>query len=74
VQGYAADIQIPSYGNPYLVARVLKRCHDMGKLEYDQLIFEFGSWVHISFDPRMRGQALTYKRGDKHARLGIIDD
>jgi hypothetical protein len=28
-------------------------------LTYDQLIHEHGTWVHISFDPRSRGQKLT---------------
>ena len=29
-----------------------------GTIRFDQLIQE-GTWVHISFDPQMRGQALT---------------
>ena len=74
VLGYAADIQIPACGTPAQVARILAKAHERGEIEYDQLIFEFGSWVHISFDPRMRCQNLTYKHGDKHARLGIIVD
>jgi hypothetical protein len=27
-------------------------------IAFDQIILE-GSWVHVSFDPRLRGQVLT---------------
>lgn len=29
--------------------------------DVDQLIHEYGQWVHISFDPRRRGEKLTAK-------------
>ena len=28
-------------------------------LDFDQIIYEYGQWVHISFDPAMRKQVLT---------------
>jgi len=31
-------------------------------IKFDQLIEE-GTWTHISFDPRMRGQVLTMRNG-----------
>ena len=55
VQGYAADFVCPAYGDITAV------CHAImdSTIEYDQLIHEFGSWIHISADPQMRNQRLT---------------
>jgi hypothetical protein len=39
-------------------------------LKFDQLIYE-KTWVHISFDPRMRGNILTLKGKGKYAK-GIV--
>ncbi len=52
--GYAIDFLHPSL-TPYEVCRQLLA----SGIAYDQLIHEFGSWTHISFDPQMRRQALT---------------
>lgn len=50
----AVDFNCYTFGTP------LKVCHAIAKspLLFDQLIEE-GTWVHISFDPRMRGLILT---------------
>lgn len=52
--GFAADIIAPLAGAPLEVARKLR---DSG-IAFDQLIHE-GTWVHLSFAPRMRRQVLT---------------
>lgn len=43
-------------------------------LEYDQLIYEFGSWIHVGYSPRMRNQELTaVKRSGKTVYLpGLV--
>lgn len=56
--GQAADIICPGFGGPAEVAAALR---DSG-IEYDQLILEFGRWVHISFAPNPRRQALIIDR------------
>lgn len=53
--GEAVDFICPRFGNPTEVAVALR---DSG-IEYDQLILEFRRWVHISFGPRRRHEALT---------------
>lgn len=73
LSGYAVDFTIPSYGHPAQIARILEAAHARGEIEYDQLIYEYQSWVHISFDPRMRGQVLTYRYGHSGALPGIIE-
>lgn len=64
--GYAVDFICPSYGTPFEVAR---RLAGESSLHFDQLIYE-QTWVHISFDPRMRHQLLTYQGGSY--RPGIV--
>lgn len=54
VQGYAADFICPGYGTPLQVARAIAG----SGISFDQVIQE-GTWCHVSFDPRMRHQALT---------------
>ena len=53
--GEAADFTAPRFGTPAEIAAALV---DSG-VAYDQLILEFGRWVHISFSGSPRHQALT---------------
>lgn len=63
--GYAVDFT--AYGHtPLTVANTLAKSN----LKFDQLIYE-KTWVHISFDPRMRGELLTLKSKGKYVK-GII--
>lgn len=54
-EGWAVDITCSDYGTPKSVCEAIAS----SGLKFDQLIQEFGSWCHISFDPRMRQQVLT---------------
>lgn len=65
--GWAADITCPGYGTPYRVAAKLADCG----LKFDQVIYEYGSWVHISFDPRMRQQVLTIDKSGTRSGLHL---
>lgn len=58
VDGDACDFKAPAFGRPIQI------CHALVKagLKFDQLIEE-GTWVHISFGPRMRQQVLTMRGG-----------
>lgn len=53
-KGEAADLIIPGM-EVAEVAMLIRRMN----LPYDQLIDEFGQWVHVSFSPRNRRQFLT---------------
>ena len=55
--GEAADITIPGLTNDQIVEAIRK-----AKLPYDQLIEEFGSWVHVSYGPRNRRQVLRARK------------
>ena len=63
--GYAVDFT--AYGHtPLTISNILSKSN----LKFDQLIYEH-TWVHISFDPRMRGNLLTLKGKGKYVK-GIV--
>jgi hypothetical protein len=60
--GLACDFSCPSFGTPLAICQKLKP--HMESLGIDQLIHEFGSWVHLGLsdhEPRM--MALTIDNG-----------
>lgn len=63
--GYAVDFICPGFGTPFQIAGKILA----SKIKYDQLIQEH-TWIHISFDPRMRQQPLTLLPGGKY-KAGI---
>jgi putative chitinase len=52
------DFNCYGFGDALAVCRAVAE----SGLAFDQLIEE-GSWVHISFDPRLRHQVLTRRPG-----------
>lgn len=54
LSGWAADFIAPVFGDPLAICRAL----GASDIAFDQVIQE-GTWVHISFDPRMRRDLLT---------------
>lgn len=58
IQGLAADFICPQFGTPLEVAEEIAAAG----IRFDQLIHEFGRWVHIGIrlpDEPWRGQLLT---------------
>lgn len=66
-QGWAADFRCPGFGPPLKVCQAIA---DSG-LQFDQVISEYGSWCHLSVDPRFRGQLLTKRAGHGY-ETGLI--
>ena len=63
VKGFAADFTCPGFGS------VSDVCHAImdSTIDYDQVISEYGAWVHISFAPEMRRMNLTIdSQGTRH--------
>lgn len=54
MSGYAVDFVCPGFGTPLQICQAIIASH----IPFDQLIQE-GSWVHISFDPRLRMKQMT---------------
>lgn len=53
--GEAVDFTAPTFGSPGDVMRAIVK----SDVPYDQIILEFGRWVHISFSDRNRHQMLV---------------
>lgn len=68
VEGWAIDFKAPAFGTPKVICEAIIKAG----IKFDQLIFE-GTWVHISFDPRMRMQVLsaTFVNGKARYTKGI---
>ena len=67
VLGQAADITVPGMSVADVVAKIRAL-----RLPFDQLIDEFGRWVHVSYGPRHRRQVLRARRtaaGTKYEAL-----
>jgi hypothetical protein len=60
--GLAVDFTVPRYGPTLRVARAIATCG----LQYDQVIHEFGRWVHLGLAPEgvaMKGEQLSIFAG-----------
>lgn len=59
--GLAVDFTAPKYGNILKVCEALRQ----SDIPFDQLIWEYGRWVHIGFCncPKPRRQVLTKHEG-----------
>ena len=63
--GMAADINARSYGDARQLAIFIRDWLVKNKIPFDQLILEFGTWVHIGLMSRtgqQRRQVLTARR------------
>ena len=70
VQGLAADFICPGFGTPFQVA---KKLMGVEAVKFDQLIHEFGRWVHLGLaTPGTAGrkQLLTIDRAG--TRTGLL--
>ncbi len=67
--GLAVDFTCPGYGSPLAVAKAVLA----SGIEFDQLIHEYGAWVHIGFaepgKPSRRQLLTITKRG---TQLGLL--
>lgn len=68
MDGWAVDFTCAGFGDPYAVAKAI----EASGIKYSQLIHEFGRWVHISFAPDMKQQALTIFKPDNKYKAGIL--
>lgn len=57
--GLACDFICSGFGSPFDVCNKIRE----SDINYDQLIHEFGVWIHIGFDDEPRRQNLTATRG-----------
>lgn len=70
--GYAADFVCPTFGTPWEVCNRLAGTLRV-ELDFDQIIYEYGAWIHISFDLRYR-RLLTTKLAGQPYRSGLYKE
>lgn len=59
ITGFAIDFTCPKFGSPLRIVQAIKASN----IQYQQLIWEFGSWVHISFNGFKRQTLVIDKNG-----------
>ena len=69
MDGWAIDVKSSTY-------TPIELCHIAMKsgVKFDQIIHEFGAWMHISFAPEMRQQTLTTFAPEKKYKHGILTE
>ena len=65
--GYAVDFLCPGFGPPLAVCQEIEK----SGLGYDQLIHEFGTWTHLSFDPQSRRESLRIFKDGHGYQIGL---
>lgn len=68
--GEAADIVAPRWGSAMDLAQLIEINKE--EVGFDQLILEFGRWVHISFVLPPRQQVLTIKSSREGYLKGLV--
>ena len=70
MDGLAADIVCPQFGNPLEVCRAIVAAN----VQTDQIIHEFGKWCHVAFAPpgrNPRGELLTIASAVRGYEAGL---
>ena len=70
MDGFAIDFTCAAIGAPLEVAKLIAA----SGIEFDQMIHEYGRWVHISFDAAMRKQKLTIFRPEGKYKPGLLSE
>lgn len=69
MDGWAIDVS-SSKLTPYQLCMEVKKAG----IKFDQMIHEFGRWMHISFAPEMRQQELTIYKPENKYKPGILTE
>lgn len=69
MDGFAVDCSSSKY-TPYELCQMVKKAG----IKFDQMIHEYGRWMHISFAPEMRQQELTIFKPEGKYKPGILTE
>ena len=69
MDGWAIDVSCSKL-SPYQLCQEVKKAN----IKFDQMIHEFGRWMHISFAPEMRQQELTIFKPEGKYKPGILTE
>ena len=70
MDGWAIDFTCAGVGVPLEVAKKIAA----SDIAYDQMIHEYGRWVHISFEPALRKQQLTIFKPEGKYKAGLLTE
>jgi hypothetical protein len=69
MDGWAIDCS-SSVHTPYALCQLVIKAG----IKFDQMIHEYGRWMHISFAPEMRQQVLTIYKPEGKYKVGILTE
>jgi Peptidase M15 len=69
MDGWAIDCSSTSH-TPYALCQLVIE----NGIKFDQLIHEYGRWMHLSFAPEMRQQTLTIYKPEGKYKIGILTE
>ena len=69
MDGWAIDCSSSKH-TPYELCQLVKGAG----IKFDQMIHEYGRWMHISFAPEMRQQELTIFKPEGKYKIGILTE
>jgi len=69
MDGWAIDCSSSAH-TPYELCQIVKSAG----IKFDQMIHEYGRWMHISFAPEMRQQELTIFKPEGKYKPGILTE
>ena len=69
MDGWAIDVSSSKH-TPLELCQMV----EVAGIKFDQMIHEFGRWMHISFAPEMRQQKLTIFKPEGKYKVGILTE
>ena len=69
MDGWAIDCSSTAH-SPYELCQIVLK----NNIKFDQLIHEYGRWMHVSFAPEMRQQSLTIYKPEGKYKIGILTE
>ena len=69
MDGWAIDCSSTAH-TPYELCQIVLK----NNIKFDQLIHEYGRWMHLSFAPEMRQQSLTIYKPEGKYKIGILTE
>lgn len=69
MDGWAIDCSSTAH-TPYELCQIVLKAG----IKFDQLIYEYGRWMHISFAPEMRQQYLTIFKPEGAYKVGLLTE
>ena len=69
MDGWAIDCSSTAH-TPYELCKIVLNAD----IKFDQMIHEYGRWMHISFAPEMRQQSLTIFKPEGKYKIGILTE